>query len=207
MVGHYRGLTDWMLSLFSPESSPDHGGIRMAGFPVRSWDYSLQLRPPGRQHRAGHRYPGQGSGVIYIDSPSHSGTPYLSANSDGYRRERKIRDLSPRNGYHFNTVKPLPSALRFIVCAGILFGSIHIAEAYAEQHRRVDNSPYSAYSESDAQEKHIDSVDRVSQDNKEKIQQILVRIEGDEDYVKGGSFMLLSLLSLGALKLFKGKPA
>lgn len=99
------------------------------------------------------------------------------------------------------------NSVRLFVCLLFLIGFIQLVEAYAEQHRRVDNGTYSTDYAMDAQEKHIDSVDRVAQDNKEKIQQVLVRIEGDEDYVKGGSFMLLSLISFGALKLFKGNKA
>ena len=103
--------------------------------------------------------------------------------------------------------KGLASIVRFLVCVSFFIGTIELVNAYAQQHRRADGDPYGSRWEFDAQEKHIDAVDRVSQDNKEKIQQLLVRIEGDEDYVKGGSFMLLSLVSIGALKLFKGKSA
>lgn len=57
----------------------------------------------------------------------------------------------------------------------------------------------------DQQEKHIDNDDREIQSNRDRIEQILVRIEGDEDYAKGAIAVVVFLQTLGLIKTFKDK--
>jgi hypothetical protein len=89
-------------------------------------------------------------------------------------------------------------AISLLTMSGLTFHS-----ALGAQHRSYDE----LMRDFDAQEKHIDSVDKVAQDNKDKLQGLLIRIEGDEDFVKGGAYLLGFLVSVGAFTYYRKKAA
>jgi hypothetical protein len=90
---------------------------------------------------------------------------------------------------------------RWIPVTVILAGAGLAGHAFAQ--RYVPYLPEKV----EQQERHIDSDDKHIQSNTEDIQRLLVRIEGDEDFLKGALGVIGFMQSLGLIKSFQGKRA